>query len=53
MTRRITGGKKNIEDFLIALAIFEEKNDTRGTLLCLAHLIEAGVFLQMPCPFYP
>ena len=46
MTRRITGGRQNIKDFSTALVLFKENCDTRGTMLCLAHLIEAAVFLQ-------
>ncbi|MFO7750681.1 MAG: BTAD domain-containing putative transcriptional regulator [Desulfobacteraceae bacterium] len=46
MTRRINGGRQNIKDFSTALALFRENCDTRGTMLCLAHLIEAAVFLQ-------
>lgn len=46
MTRRISGGRQNINDFLTALSLFNEKDDTRGAILCLAHLIEAAVFLQ-------
>ena len=46
MTRRIRGGRQTIDDFLKALVLFREKNDTRGAMLCLAHLIEAAVFLK-------
>ncbi len=48
MTRRISGGRKNIDDFITALSLFREKEDIRGIMLCLAHLIEAAVFLQTP-----
>jgi len=48
MTRRISGGRRNIDDFLTALSQFAEKNDIRGSMLCLSHLIEAAVFLQKP-----
>ncbi|MFH1156246.1 MAG: BTAD domain-containing putative transcriptional regulator [Pseudomonadota bacterium] len=48
MTRRIRGGKRNIEDFTIALTLFREQGNTRGVMLATAHLIEAAVFLQKP-----
>jgi ATP/maltotriose-dependent transcriptional regulator MalT/DNA-binding SARP family transcriptional activator len=48
MTRRIKGGKRNIEDFSLALSLFRERGDTRGRMLALSHLIEALVFLQYP-----
>lgn len=46
VTRRIRGGKRNVEDFLAALNLFEEKNDIRGSMLATAHLIEAAVFVR-------
>ncbi|MCG8636900.1 MAG: protein MalT, partial [Desulfobacterales bacterium] len=48
MARRIKGGKKNIRAFGEALALFEQKGDTRGSLLCIAYLIEASVFIRQP-----
>jgi LuxR family transcriptional regulator, maltose regulon positive regulatory protein len=44
LTRRISGGIRNITDFQSALAAFREQNDVRGQLLSLAYLIEALVF---------
>ncbi len=46
ITRRIRGGKRNVEDFLTALELFEAKNDIRGSMLATAHLIEAAVFVR-------
>ena len=48
MTRRIKGGKKNIRDFQKALVLFEQTQDIRGMLLCVAYLIEAAVFVRQP-----
>jgi LuxR family maltose regulon positive regulatory protein len=44
LTRRISGGVRNIADFQSVLAAFREQNDVRGQLLSLAYLIEALVF---------
>ncbi|SLM31354.1 putative MalT [Desulfamplus magnetovallimortis] len=46
MTRRIRGGKRNVDDFTRALEIFRQKGDTRGCMLCTAYLIEACVFVR-------
>ncbi len=48
MTRRISGGKRNIDDFLTVLALFRENGDTRGHIFSLAYLIEAGIFMGHP-----
>ena len=48
MTRRIKGGEQNINDFKIALSIFEKTNDIRSSILCIAYLIEASVFMRKP-----
>ncbi len=44
LTRRITGGSRNIRDFQTVRAAFEKRGDTRGQLMALAYLIEAQVF---------
>ncbi len=44
LTRRITGGKRNISDFQMVWTAFENLGDTRGQLMALAYLIEAQVF---------
>ncbi|MBF0242590.1 MAG: hypothetical protein HQK64_08955 [Desulfamplus sp.] len=46
VTRRIRGGKRNVEDFLTALNLFEEIGNIRGSMLATAHLIEAAVFVR-------
>ncbi|WDP93119.1 MAG: protein MalT [Desulfobacter sp.] len=46
--RRIKGGKANITAFKQALDLFRDRGDLRGTLLCLAYLIEAAVFIRQP-----
>ncbi|MBF0411584.1 MAG: hypothetical protein HQK70_02595 [Desulfamplus sp.] len=46
VTRRIRGGRRNVEDFLTALNLFEANNDIRGCMLSTAHLIEAAVFVR-------
>ncbi len=48
MTRRIKGGKKNILAFQRALSLFDQRNDIRGMLLSVGHLIEAAVFMREP-----
>ncbi len=48
MTRRIKGGKKNIQAFGKALGLFKKGGDDRGILLCTAYLIEAAVFIRKP-----
>lgn len=48
MTRRISGGRRNIDDFKKALGLFRNSDDIRGVMVSLAHLIEAAVFLQKP-----
>ncbi|MCK5099600.1 MAG: protein MalT, partial [Desulfobacteraceae bacterium] len=50
ITRRIKGGIQNINDFKIALSIFEKTSDIRGQILCIAYLIEAAVFIRKPFP---
>ncbi|MBF0468083.1 MAG: protein MalT [Desulfamplus sp.] len=46
VTRRIRGGRRNVDDFLTALRLFGVKNDIRGCMLATAHLIEAAVFVR-------
>ncbi|MBF0233804.1 MAG: protein MalT, partial [Desulfamplus sp.] len=46
VTRRIRGGRRNVDDFLTALHLFGVKNDIRGCMLATAHLIEAAVFVR-------
>ncbi len=48
ITRRIKGGEQNINDFQIALSLFEDLNDLRGQILSVAYLIEASVFMRKP-----
>jgi ATP/maltotriose-dependent transcriptional regulator MalT/DNA-binding SARP family transcriptional activator len=48
ITRRIKGGVQNINDFRIALSLFEKTDDIRGQILCVAYLIEAAVFMRKP-----
>ena len=48
MAHRIRGGKKNIQAFNRALALFQSQGDTRGILLSLAYLIEASIFIRRP-----
>ncbi len=43
LSRRISGGKRTMEELAAVLERFDDRN-VRGQLLCLAHLIEAGVF---------
>ncbi len=48
MTRRIQGGRKNIRDLKRAMALFDERQDVRGSLLSVGYLIEAAVFVRQP-----
>jgi LuxR family maltose regulon positive regulatory protein len=48
VTKRIKGGVQNIADFKIALSLFEQQDDIRGQILCIAYLIEAAVFMRKP-----
>ena len=48
MGRRISGGRRNIDDFSKVLDRFSKQNDQRGELLSLAYLIEAAVFIGHP-----
>ena len=48
MTRRIRGGRQNLDDFNTALTLFKRIGDIRGEMVATAHLIEASVFLRQP-----
>jgi ATP/maltotriose-dependent transcriptional regulator MalT/DNA-binding SARP family transcriptional activator len=45
LTRRISGGKRTMEELAEVQAQFSDRSDVRGRMLSLAYLIEAGVFL--------
>ena len=45
LTRKISGGNRNIADLKRCLTLFEHNGDTRGRILALAFLIETLVFL--------
>ena len=45
LTRRISGGKRTMEELAAVQAQFSKRKDVRGQMLSLAYLIEAGVFL--------
>jgi DNA-binding SARP family transcriptional activator len=45
LTRRISGGYRNIKDFQTAMQLFKETTDPRGYMLSFAYLIEAAIFL--------
>jgi LuxR family transcriptional regulator, maltose regulon positive regulatory protein len=44
MTKRFTGGREYIFNLQKALALFEAREEVRGSLLALAYLIEASIF---------
>lgn len=46
ITWRIKGGKRNIQNLLKALSIFNDHGNIRGSMLCIAYLIEGGVFIR-------
>ena len=48
MTRRVSGGRRNIRSFGRVYERFKEEGDRRGQILALAHLIEAAVFIGHP-----
>ncbi len=48
MGRRISGGRKNIQVFSMALDRFKAYGDQRGQLLAQAYLIETAVFIGHP-----
>lgn len=45
LTRRISGGNRNIDDFHLCVERFRSIDDLRGQILSLAYLIEAAVFV--------
>ena len=52
LTGRVNAGLRCLNDFESALARFSSRNDVRGQMLALAHLIEAGILLgQTPAVY--
>lgn len=46
ITWRVKGGTRNVQNLLRALALFQSQSSIRGSMLAIAYLIEAGVFVR-------